>query len=67
MEGAVAENGKKRRPTARDRDIADYVLALPPGIHTIVVQHFIKPPIKAEGGLVVLDGDRNWSFLREIK
>ncbi len=44
---------KKRKPTARDRDIADYLFSLHEGKHFILVEGDFKPVVKAEGGLVL--------------
>lgn len=45
---------KKRRPSARDLHISDYLQSLPVGVHTIVVQaDDCRPILKSEGELVI--------------
>ena len=48
----------KRKPTARDRDLAEFILNLPVGQHLIDVREDDCAPIKAEGGLLLHHGPR---------
>ena len=46
---------KKRRPTARDRDIVDYIENLALGNHTILIEEPRLVPLKIEGSLTLFD------------
>lgn len=56
---------RKRKPNASDRDIADYVRALPVGKHIIEVQlERGQAVLKSEGGLITASGDNRISIHR---
>jgi hypothetical protein len=56
----------RRRPTAIDREIADYVMRLPIGTHEVVVENDDERAfLKSEGGMVIHHGDRRVIFVLE--
>ena len=59
----------KRRPTARDRTIADKLCSLPEGLHRVVVDADDgRPVIKKEGGMILYDlpGHRRLTLIPDV-
>jgi len=52
-----------KRPTAQDRDIADYVRRLPVGRHLVEVTNEGVAKLKVEGGLHIWLADRHINFM----
>ncbi len=59
----------KRRPTAADREIADYVRAMRPGDWTVYVENLMEgegfgfAPFKPEGGMMWSDTYKRITFI----
>jgi hypothetical protein len=49
---------KKHKPTARHRDIAEFILNLPIGKHLIDVREDWKAALKPEGGMMLNHDDK---------